>query len=576
MLFDESPDTFTRNLFFTGKGGVGKTSLSCALAVSLADQGQRVLLVSTDPASNLDDVLGVRVSHEPTAVRDCENLFAVNIDPEEAARLYRERVVGPYRGVLPEESLASIEEQLSGACTMEIAAFDEFVRLLGDKELAAGYDHIVFDTAPTGHTLRLLQLPSAWSHFLDENTTGVSCLGPLTGLKEQEAMYKSAVASLADAQQTTLYLVARPDDPSLTEAARTQGELVKLGIANQRLLVNGVFRGETDDPTGMAWRHRQQNALAVMPEAIRDLARQEFPLRSWAPLGITRLRAFGSAAGSGESEVETASEDRSDRTLPPLVSELLTQLAANDSGLIMTMGKGGVGKTTIASHLAVALAQQGRKVHLATTDPAAHLDFSLADRVRGLTVSRVDPEVETEKYRQAVMAQAGADLDEEGRQLLEEDLRSPCTEEIAVFQAFARLLEKAAAGFLVLDTAPTGHTLLLLDAAKSYHREVSRNLGQAPVEISQLLPRLRDPEFTRIFIITLPEATPVHEAASLQADLTRAGIEPTGWIINQSLSPLTVSDPLLAARRAGEYHFIEKVRNELAHTLFLMPWRQDL
>lgn len=574
MLLYDSPENQTRNLFFTGKGGVGKTSLSCALAVSLADNGKKVLLVSTDPASNLDDVLGTRVTHDRTVIPGCANLSAVNIDPEEAARCYRERVVGPFRGVLPEESVKSIEEQLSGACTMEIAAFDEFVRLLGDAEVAARYDHIVFDTAPTGHTLRLLQLPAAWSHFLDENTTGVSCLGPLSGLKEQEALYKSAVATLADARQTILYLVARADGPSLAEAARTHGELSKLGIDNQRLLINGIFQSQSDDPMALAMMERQQSALAAMPTSIRNMDRQEFPLRGWAPLGIHRLRAFTSTPA--ETQVKEAAAGKREDSLPPPVDELLARLASKKSGLIMTMGKGGVGKTTLASHLAVELAKKGHQVHLATTDPAAHLDFSLADRVKGLTVSSIDPETETEKYRQAVMAQAGSGLDEEGRKLLEEDLRSPCTEEIAVFQAFAHMLEKAEHNFLVIDTAPTGHTLLLLDAAQSYHREVSRNLGQAPVEISRLLPRLRDPEFTKIFIVTLPEATPVHEAASLQDDLRRAGIEPAGWIINQSLSPLTISDPLLAARQAGEQQFIDQVRNRLATTVYIMPWRNDL
>ena len=575
MLFDNSADSFTRNLFFTGKGGVGKTSLSCALAVALADHGKRVLLVSTDPASNLDDVLGTTISHQPTMVVQCENLAAVNIDPEDAARQYRERVVGPFRGVLPEESLASIEEQLSGACTMEIAAFDEFVRLLGDQEIAARYDHIVFDTAPTGHTLRLLQLPSAWANFLDENTSGVSCLGPLSGLKEQEARYKSAVATLADEKQTTMYLVVRPDSPSLNEAARTHGELIKLGIINQQLLVNGVFPSHSSDPLALALRKRQQTALANIPPAIGEIPRQEFTLRSWMPLGIARLRIFAAPeADTTPNRGLTASSATA--TLPPLLDVLLTQLGVKNSGLLMTMGKGGVGKTTVASYLAVELARQGHRVHLATTDPAAHLDFSLADRVRGLTISRVDPEIETKKYRQAVMARTGAGLDEEGRKLLAEGLRSPCTEEIAVFQAFAQLLEKATEGFLVIDTAPTGHTLLLLDAAQSYHREVARNLGQAPVEISKLLPRLRDPDYSKIFIVTLPETTPVNEAASLQADLKRAGITPAGWIINQCLSPLAVSDPLLAARQTGEYQFIEKVRNELAPAVFILPWREDL
>jgi arsenite-transporting ATPase len=240
----------------------------------------------------------------------------------------------------------------------------------------------------------------------------------------------------------------------------------------------------------------------------------------------------------------------------------------------MIMGKGGVGKTTLAVNIATVLARWGMKVHLTTTDPAAHVAQTLGDVPPGLLVSRVDPAVEMAAYAAEVLSTAGSSLDDEGRALMEEDLRSPCTEEIAVFRAFARIVAEGADGFVVIDTAPTGHTLLLLDAAESYHREVSRSMSEIPEAVRKLLPRLRDPEFTRIFLVTLPEATPVHEALALQADLRRAGIEPTGWIINQSLAPLTVSNPVLAQRRFQEFRYIEEVVHQGFRT-FLVPWQAE-
>ena len=284
----------TRVLFFTGKGGVGKTSLACATAIALADSGKRVLLVSTDPASNLDEVLGVTLSASPTAVPGVPGLSALNIDPEEAARAYRERVVGPYRGVLPATAVASIEEQLSGACTVEIAAFDEFSKLLGDADATRAFDHVIFDTAPTGHTLRLLELPAAWSTFIETNVGGTSCLGPLSGLKAQQSLYAASHAALRDEAQTTLVLVARPDAPSLTEAERTRSELHQLGIRNVRLILNGVFHAQhTDDPIAVALETRGRAALEDMPAALRSLPRIDIPLLPFGLVGVDALRQMG-------------------------------------------------------------------------------------------------------------------------------------------------------------------------------------------------------------------------------------------------------------------------------------------
>ncbi|MBI5757812.1 MAG: arsenical pump-driving ATPase [Planctomycetales bacterium] len=564
----------TRNLFFTGKGGVGKTSLACAIAVSLADGGQRVLLVSTDPASNLDEVLGVKLTNHPTPVPHAPRLLAMNLDPEVSAAAYRERMVGPYREQLPPAAIASMEEQFSGSCTLEIAAFDEFSQLLGDPQATAEFDHVLFDTAPTGHTLRLLSLPSAWSGFMANNTTGTSCLGPLAGLEAQQRLYQDTVKALCDPATTTLVLVTRPDVTAFREAARTSHELSNLGVRNQHLIVNGVFQAtDSDDQIAVAMERRGQQALATLPTELVNLSRTIVSLSANGVLGIEALRALIRA-----DVVSTPDEERIAESFewPPSLGSLLDDLAAPGHGVILTMGKGGVGKTTIAAAVAVALAQRGYRVHLTTTDPAAHVAAAVAgESLPTLQVSRIDPHSETQQYTAEVMQTAGAGLDEQGRSLLAEDLRSPCTEEIAVFRAFADAVAAGVNQFVVLDTAPTGHTILLLDAALAYHREVMRQSSQMPESVQQLLPRLRDPALTRVLIVTLPEATPVHEAAQLQRDLRRAEIEPFAWVINQSLTPLAIRDPLLNSRQRHERAFIHEVETEHSSRTVLVPWQPE-
>jgi len=564
-LLDRAP----RNLFFTGKGGVGKTSVACATAIALAERGRRVLLVSTDPASNLDEVLETKLGATPRPVAGVPRLSALNIDPEAAAHAYRERMVGPYRGVLPEAAVRSIEEQLSGACTVEIAAFDEFSKLLGDGRATADFDHVVFDTAPTGHTLRLLELPAAWTGFLEANVGGTSCLGPLAGLKAQQALYDGSRRALVDGSRTALVLVSRAERSALNEAERTRRELSALGVERQELVINGIFRAQdVGDALAVAMQQRGEEALAAMPPGLRGLARTELPLLPFGLVGTDALREL-----FGPSGREILSPDAPAQAAAPIASlaELVPSLEEGGRGVIMTMGKGGVGKTTVAVNIAVELARRGHKVHLTTTDPAAHVVEALGAAVDGIRVSRIDPVAETRAYSDEVMRTAGANLDAAGRALLEEDLRSPCTEEIAVFRAFARIVDEGAHGFVVIDTAPTGHTLLLLDAAESYHREVLRTSGSAPEEVRRLLPRLRDPAFTKILLVTLPEATPVHEAAALQRDLLRAEIRPFAWVVNQSLVPLAVTDPILVRRRSNEARYHAEVR-ELAGRVALVPW----
>lgn len=562
----------TRILFFTGKGGVGKTSAACATAIALADEGKRVLLVSTDPASNLDEVLGVALSATPTDVPRVLGLAALNIDPVQAAHEYRERVVAPYRGVLPATAIKSIEEQLSGACTVEIAAFDEFSKLLGDPAATAAFDHVIFDTAPTGHTLRLLELPAAWSTFIDSNVGGTSCLGPLAGLNAHKLLYAASNAALRDPAQTTLVLVARAERSSLTEAERTRAELAQLGVANVRLVVNGVFVArDGSDATAVAMDARGRASLSAMPLGLRGLGRVDVPLLPFGLVGVEALRKMGELQqGNSESAPMPSTSTFQGEHLETLIDEL----AKSGRGVVMTMGKGGVGKTTVAARIASELARRGLPVTLTTTDPAAHVEQAARELSSGasqLQVTRIDPVLETRRYTDEVLATAGSGLDAQGKALLEEDLRSPCTEEIAVFRAFAETVAQGEDRFVVIDTAPTGHTLLLLDAAEAYHREVLRKPSGSPEAVQQLLPRLRDPRFTRVLIVTLPEATPIHEAMQLERDLARADIKPFAWVVNQSLTPLVVTDPVLRARRADEATHLKELVNH-ATRMVLEPW----
>jgi arsenite-transporting ATPase len=557
----------TRILFFTGKGGVGKTSSACATAIGLAEAGKRILLVSTDPASNLDEVLGVHLTSAPTAVPGVARLWALNIDPEQAAHDYRERLVGPVRGLLPPAVVQSMEEQLSGGCTMEIAAFDEFSKLLGDPVITAEYDHVLFDTAPTGHTLRLLELPAAWSSFIETNAGGTSCLGPLAGLAAQKTLYAASNAALRDGGRTTLVLVARPDTASLREAERTRAEMAQLGVRKVCLILNGIFEAhDLADRVAVAMAARARASRAGIPEGLRDLPRVEVPLLPHGLVGIDALKTLNTLNTLGSNDIIpriAVPLDDQERAGFVDLDALLQPIAARGKGVIMTMGKGGVGKTTLAVRIATKLAGQGFQVTLTTTDPAAHVEQALGERPPTLTVARIDPAVEVRRYTEATLAQAGQGLDAQGRALLEEDLRSPCTEEIAVFRAFAETVAQGEDRFVIIDTAPTGHTLLLLDAAESYHREVLRRASEAPEAVRQLLPRLRDPGFTHIVLVTLPEATPIHEAIALERDLARAGIQPFAWVVNQSLTPLQVTDPVLRSRQVGE---AVHLRELLGHT----------
>ena len=566
--FKISEIKLTKYLFFTGKGGVGKTSIACATAVGLADAGKNILLISTDPASNLQDVFQQPLNGQGTSIAGVPNLTVVNLDPEEAAANYRESVIAPYRGKLPESVINNMEEQLSGSCTVEIAAFNEFSDFITDQSKQKEYDHIIFDTAPTGHTLRMLQLPSAWSTFISESTHGASCLGQLSGLEARKEIYKQAVQTLADDRTTLLVLVSRPEVSSLKEAARSSAELQLLGIHNQLLIINGILQQLDDkDDITLKIQHRQQSALQGMPSGLTNYPVYSVPLRSYNLSDLSTIRQLLSV--DPLNVIKDYVSPKVDKSLDDLIDDLYS----TGKKVVFTMGKGGVGKTTIATAIALGLKKRGAKVHLTTTDPANHLNYNSAVKA-GITVSRIDESTVLEAYKNEVRAKASENsMSPTDQEYIEEDLRSPCTQEIAVFKAFADIVEKADTEIVVIDTAPTGHTLLLLDATESYHKEVERTRGDVSGAVANLLPRLRNPQETEVVVITLPEATPVFEAERLQKDLQRAGIHNKWWVVNACLSLTDTHNPFLQARAQSELAWIKKVKHLSEGNTALIEWK---
>lgn len=557
----------TKYLFFTGKGGVGKTSAACATAVTLADSGKKVLLISTDPASNLQDVFGTELTGKGIEIKEVPNLVVANLDPIQAAAEYRESVIAPYRGKLPDAVLNNMEEQLSGSCTVEIAAFNEFSNFITDETVQKEYDHILFDTAPTGHTLRMLQLPSAWSNFISESTHGASCLGQLSGLESKKEVYKKAVETLADGKLTTLILITRPETAPLKEADRASKELAEIGVKNQTMVVNGILASYNDSISESLYK-KQQKALSEMPGDLQELKTYRIPLRAYNITGIENVRALLT------SDNYNVSDDKIHAQTILGLKDVVDYLHRSNKKVIFTMGKGGVGKTTIAAAIALGLSKKGKKVHLTTTDPAAHLKYVMNEDC-GISMSHIDEQEELRKYQEEVLKKARETMNEEDIAYVEEDLRSPCTQEIAVFRAFAQIVEKAEDEVVVIDTAPTGHTLLLLDSTQSYHKEIQRSQGDIPESVKKLLPRLRNLEETEVIITALAEATPVYEALRLEEDLKRAGIAANWWVINSSLYRSGTTNEMLAAKASNEIPWINKVDEHTNGKFAVIGWSPD-
>lgn len=565
--FDIKEIDLTKYLFFTGKGGVGKTSTACASAISLADEGNEVLLISTDPASNLQDVFETELDNKGVRIEGVDGLTVANLDPIEAANEYKESVVGPYRGKLPASVIENMEEQLSGSCTVEIAAFNEFSKFITASDLKDKYDYIIFDTAPTGHTLRMLQLPSAWTNFISESTHGASCLGQLSGLEDEKETYKFAVDTLADGKLTSLVLVARPEETPLLEANRASNELSELGINNQILIINGLLSGH-DDEVSKAFYKKQEESLDAMPEGIKDLETFFIPLRGYNLNSIENLRSLLIEDKDYNSDVDININENTS------LKDIVDDLYKNEKKVIFTMGKGGVGKTTMASAIAKGLADKGQKVHLTTTDPANHLT-GMIEEDDLLTISHIDEEEELKKYQEEVLENAKKTMSDDDLEYVKEDLRSPCTQEIAVFRAFADVVDKADSEVVVIDTAPTGHTLLLLDSTESYNQEIEKNQGNVPESAKKLLPRLKNSDETEVLIVTLAEPTPFYESVRLEEDLKRAGIYSNWWIINSSIYKTGSTNKTLQAKANSELEWINKVDERTDGNFTIIPWSSD-
>ncbi|MPM02586.1 Arsenical pump-driving ATPase [bioreactor metagenome] len=566
-IFNPKNIEFTKYLFYTGKGGVGKTSTACATAVTLADMGKKVLLISTDPASNLQDVFNTELNNKGVPINEVPNLTVANLDPVQAAAEYRESVITPYRGLMPESVIKSMEEQLSGSCTVEIAAFNEFSNFITDETAEQEYDNIIFDTAPTGHTLRMLQLPSAWSNFISESTHGASCLGQLSGLEEKKDVYKKAVETLSNGSLTTLILVTRPEVGPIEEAKRASMELSDIGVKNQALVINGLFN-EYDDEISESFYNKQQKALSEMPKEFKNITTYFIPLRAYNITGVENVRSFLT-----ENKLILNDEKIKAESLKGL-RDIIDELYNTNKKVIFTMGKGGVGKTTIAAAIALGIAKKGKKVHLTTTDPAAHLDFVIKEQ-SGITMSHIDEKEVLKKYQDEVLSKAKEIMSEDDIAYVEEDLRSPCTQEIAVFRAFADIVEKAEDQVVVVDTAPTGHTLLLLESTQSYNQEISRSQGDIPESAKKLLPRLKNSAETEVVIVNLPEATPVYEAMRLEEDLKRANIFTNWWVVNSSLYKSKTTNKLLSAKASNEIEWINKVGEHSKGKFAVIGWSSD-
>ncbi|MDA8087343.1 MAG: TRC40/GET3/ArsA family transport-energizing ATPase [Nitrospiraceae bacterium] len=579
----------TRYIFFSGKGGVGKTTMASATAIHYAMEGKKTLIVTTDPASNLADVFEQEIGHKITPIKGVDNLLAMEIEPDEATREYKERIIGPYREVMPGDVIASLEENLSGPCTTEMASFDRFIDFMESDE----YDVIVFDTAPTGHTIRLLELPVDWSKHIEESAkgTGQTCLGPVQTIQDSKKKYDRAAALLKDHERTNFIFVMRPEELSLYETLRASRELETIGIDSGGIVINGILPEEVCEIDFFRRKYEsQQNVINEAKVAIKKPARHML-LRDNEVKGIDALKDVAHELFNGERDAGIVKSEPQARPFFEIDTPDVQKMWLPERGTkaLFFTGKGGVGKTTVSCIASVYASQKGFKTLLVTTDPAAHIGEVLRVKAGSEPVKvtdnlhavMVDQEAAFRQYKEKVLNDARGKYSDDMIAAMEEELNSPCTEEMAAFDKFIQFIESRDYDLVVFDTAPTGHTLRLLDLPFGYAKQMEMMVcgdeakKTAQNRFREIINILRDGERTVFSLVLYPESTPILESYRAMRDLKDAGIETQLVVANMILPDGVATNEFFRNRRAMQMEHLEEIRDRFSLPVMVFPLLEE-
>jgi arsenite-transporting ATPase len=589
----------TQFIFFSGKGGVGKTSMACTHAVRYADEGKRTLIVTTDPASNLADVFEQQIGHQVTRIAGVPNLSAMEIDPDKATQEYIDRAMAPIRAAFPLQIVQVMEEQMSGPCTAEVAAFDRFTDFLDiPAENGTTFDIVIFDTAPTGHTIRLLELPAEWSQSIDAASagSGQTCLGPAAAIQDAKHKYERALAAMRQSEQTSFVFVLHPEEISIKETRRAIDELTKLEIENFSLVINGIIPREGTQNPLFAARAKMQARYLTQIESAFPYAKQRMTLLAGEIRGVGRLREVGKIFFDGESTVradEANSVQVENETFASPLEDVRARLVPNGHRrTVFFAGKGGVGKTVASCITAVWLARQGFKTLLLTTDPAAHLgdvlDSPVGDEVAAipgqpnLWAVNIDPKAAAETYKRRILDDARQrGRPESAIKVMEEELNSPCTEEMAAFDKFIEYASQDGWDSVVFDTAPTGHTLRLLELPVDWSKQIDVKVfasvdataadDVAKQRFGKVIEMMSDPEQSTFAFVMYPESTPILEAWRAARELGTVGVHPGLVVANMVIPPEQSATPFVQSRRLMQEKYLREIGQRFNVPLVQIP-----
>lgn len=587
----------TQYLFFSGKGGVGKTTMACATAVHYAEKGQKTLIITTDPASNLADVFETEIGHKITPL-GVPNLWGMEISPEKATEEYRERILSPMREVMPDDVMKVLEEQFNSPCTTEIASFDRFVDFIAGDPSNNGerYDIIIFDTAPTGHTIRLLELPVDWSKHIEESAkgSGNTCIGPVASIQESKKRYDEATGLLGDPVRTKFIFVLQPEKTSIYETKRSSEELKTIGVKTIELIINGILPREVCEHPFFQKRYEMQQQYLKKIEEVFHVPKKLIYQRDGEIKGIDRIRNIASDLfGINEASFQLESKAKLKPAsfimgFDPILNLILPH---GQTRAIFFTGKGGVGKTTVSCITAYYLASRGYKTLLLTTDPASHigevLEQKVDDRIQkvegvdNLWAVIIDQKRAVEEYKQRILNEAKQKYSEDMLTAIREELESPCTEEMAAFEKFMNYVESDEYDLVIFDTAPTGHTLRLLELPFDYSEQVGLMVttteksegvkSETQKRLDRIIARMKDPDRSVFAFVVYPESTPVMEAYRAMLDLKEAGI-PTQFVVaNQVLLPEYCTNEYFSRRRLMQEKYLAEIKELFRLPMILMP-----